>query len=505
MGAPRVRSGGAAAYPKTRQHDFETFVMPPGNITFGGGVNESQIGMGVLIFMIAATLLMFLLPRRFVLVPLLFGAFLIPSGQTLVLAGVHVFAYRIVILAGLMRAVISRPPEEPLFGSGYNSVDRFCILWTLFHATAFILQFQAMGAVVNQVGFLWDVLGGYLVVRFLIRDEEDVQRTIKILVFVAAVLGTTMLFEKFSHVNPYSFPAGHPIIPEIRNGSVRAQGPFHHAILAGTFGATLIPLFYWLWKSGQSKFFALVGMASSAAIAFSAVSSTPVGALLAGIGAICFWPIRRNMRLIRWGIVIGIIALNFMMHAPVWWAIEHIDFAGGSAGEHRAELVDNFIRHFGDWWLIGTHDNVNWGFEMWDLSNEYIAEGETGGLATFICLLAVIVLSFRRIGKARKAVDGEGNNEWYFWLLGAALFSHCVAFFGISYFDQTRLSWFALLAMIQVATAPVLARQSAAEPADAMPRLKQLARSSRVRHGELNAAGPPWKRLPTGRVTTSDK
>jgi hypothetical protein len=34
------------------------------------------------------------------------------------------------------------------------------------------------------------------------------------------------------------------------------------------------------------------------------------------------------------------------------------------------------------------------------------------------------------------------------------MFSHLVGFFGISYFDQTRVSWFALLAMIMAATAP---------------------------------------------------
>jgi hypothetical protein len=51
-------------------------------------------------------------------------------------------------------------------------------------------------------------------------------------------------------------------------------------------------------------------------------------------------------------------------------------------------------------------------------------------------------------------VEGDHDKEWYLWLLGAALFSHIVAFFGISYFDQTRVSWFALFAIIVAATAP---------------------------------------------------
>jgi len=60
-------------------------------------------------------------------------------------------------------------------------------------------------------------------------------------------------------------------------------------------------------------------------------------------------------------------------------------------------------------------------------------------------------------------VEGDRAKEWYFWLLGAALFSHAVAFFGISYFDQTRMAWFALLVVIVAATAPVLAKSEKTE------------------------------------------
>jgi small-conductance mechanosensitive channel len=126
---------------------------------------------------------------------------------------------------------------------------------------------------------------------------------------------------------------------------------------------------------------------------------------------------------------------------------------GASSGYHRAELVDQFIRHFSQWWLVGTTANADWGFDMWDLSNQFVAEGVTGGLATFICFIALISMSFGRIGTARKAVEGDRNQEWFLWFLGAALLSHMFAFFGISYFDHTQVAWFALLVMIYVATA----------------------------------------------------
>jgi hypothetical protein len=53
---------------------------------------------------------------------------------------------------------------------------------------------------------------------------------------------------------------------------------------------------------------------------------------------------------------------------------------------------------------------------------------------------------------ARKRLSKSPKQEWLLWLLGVALFSHCVGFFGISYFDQTRFAWFALIAIISAAT-----------------------------------------------------
>ncbi len=418
-----------------------------GNNTFGGGAWETVLGPGVLVLLLVAIVLILLVRRKFILGPLMFGLFLLPVGQTLVLGGLHLYVSRMLIGVALIRAVTSRSSHAPLFGAGYNSIDKLFIVWAILRTSAFILRFREIGAVVNQAGFLWDVLGGYFLMRILIQDDDDGLRAIKVLSAVAAVLGLTMLYEKLYQVNLYGLLTTAPIISEVRNGSIRAQGPFHHAILAGTFGATLLPLFVWLWKSRRARSLGLIGMVASTVITFTAASSTSVSAYAAAIIAICLWPLRNKMRMIRWGLAIGILMLNFAMHAPVWYALEHVDFAGGSAGPHRAELIDDFVKHFGDWWLVGTND---------------VAEGESGGLATFICFLAMLYLGFKWIGISRKSSVGNRQNQWYFWLLGTALFSHAFAFFGISYFDQTRDSWFALLAVISVATAPFVRRTAPA-------------------------------------------
>jgi hypothetical protein len=442
--------------------------VPPANNNFGGGTAETVMGPFVLVIMLVSIVLIFLLPRKYVMAPLMIGVFLLPVGETFVLGGAHLFVERILILAGLVRAIYSRWSQRNVLNHGYTSIDKVFTVRTVARAVAFVILYGQMGAVVNQVGFLWGDLGGFFLMRLLIGDDLDVKRTIKILCGVALFLSATMLYEKLTGVNVYGLIAGHSIIPEVRKGSIRAQGPFHHAILAGTFGAVLFPLFVWLSRSKKDRFLGVLGISASVVITLSAASSTPASSFLAGILGICLWPLRRRMRTIRWSLVAAVLLLNAVMHAPVWWAVEHIDLAGGSAGEHRAELLDNFVRHFGDWWLIGTKDNANWGFEMWDLSNQYVAEGELGGLVPFVCLLTMITLAFKKLGKARKSVRGDLEKEWYFWLLGVALFSNTVAFFGISYFDQTEHAWFALLAMIIAATS-CSAQKS--KPADRVPPL----------------------------------
>lgn len=433
--------------------------MQPENFKFGGGGSETLLHPVVLVAMLLAIVLVFLLPRRYVIVPVLCIVLLTPLGQQLYVAGLHIYVFRIVILFGWVRLLCLKFASHTSLLSGrWNSVDTAFVSWALFRSTAFLLLFQDTGAVINQFGFLWGALGGYFLLRILIRDDEDVQRVIRVLASVAAIVALGMLNEKFRGQNLFGFFGSLPIVARARDGAIRAQGPFAHAILAGTFGATLLPLFFWLWKSGKSNLLAAGALISSTAITMTTASSTPLLAYVAAIMAICFWPFRKRMRAVRWGIAITLVVLQLMMKAPVWYLIAHMDVIGASSGYQRAFLIDQFIRNFGQWWLIGTAGNAKWGWDMWDTSNGYVAEGVTGGLMTLLCFLVIICFSFSRLGKARKSIEGDRREEWFLWLLGSALFAHVVAFFGISYFDQTQIAWFSLLATISAATAVRIAQ-----------------------------------------------
>jgi hypothetical protein len=426
---------------------------------YGGGTTGTLLHPVVAVAMVITIVLTLLLPRKYVIVPFLLSSILIPLPQELYIGGVHVFVLRILILFGMIRMLKTRLTSQgPLFTNGLNTVDRLFFCWAIIRALSPIFLYHfASGEIIYQVGGLWDALGGYFVIRFLIQDEEDLYRTLKTFVPIVLILSVTMMGEKIIHENVIGYLGGVPVAIDIREGAIRAHGSFAVSILAGVFGSTLLCLFVLLWKTGQSRFLAALGLIGSTIMTVTSASSTPLLAYVGGILAICFWQLRKGMRIFRWFIVFLLISLHIIMKAPVWFLIAHVDMVAGNSGYHRAMLIDTFIRHFWDWWLIGTNDAINWGFDMWDMSNQFVAEGETGGIVTFVLFVMMISRSFGRIGKARKAIQGDKRKEWILWLLGSALFAHCTAYFGISYFDQMRMSWYALLVMITVVTTPILA------------------------------------------------
>jgi hypothetical protein len=101
---------------------------------------------------------------------------------------------------------------------------------------------------------------------------------------------------------------------------------------------------------------------------------------------------------------------------------------------------------------VGSKDYVNWGWDSWDLCNQFVAVALTGGLLALICYVAIFSRGFAALGTARKLVNGDRGQEWLLWCLGSTLFATVVAHFGINYMAQLIMGFFPLLACISVAT-----------------------------------------------------
>lgn len=422
--------------------------MEPENSRFGGGSAATLLHPLVAVALVVAIALIFFLPRKHVIIPLLLAIFLIPKGQVVVIGGAHFTAAKILFLTGMIRWFITR--GSLTVPGGWNPIDRAFALWAFCYPLVFSLQWMQSQAVIKSIGDSVDNLCGYFVLRFLIKDAEDVRRVIRVFAGLSAVMALCMLNEQFTGQNIFGLLGGVRRIPDIRDGSIRASGVFQHSILAGCFGGTLLPLFVSLWTDQKSRLMAFVGIISATLIVGASKGSTPALAYVAGIFALTLWPCRRQMRFLRWGLALTLLGLHLVMNGPVWSLIEKVDMTGSSSSYHRYMLMDNCIRHFSTWWLLGCKEYDTWGFDMWDLSNQYVAYAVTGGVVTLVCFIAIIVRSFAAIGIARRRIAGDRKREWLYWCLGAALFAHVAAYLGIGYFDQMQFAWFALLAIISM-------------------------------------------------------
>ena len=409
--------------------------------------------------MLVAIVLILVLPRKKAITPFLLAFFSIPLGQVLVLGGVHFLMHQILILTVMVRmAAFHGSASERRFAGGFNALDRVVVLWALSGVIIFSLQWMEVQALVKSMGDLVEDLGGYLAMRFLIPDREAVRRAAKALAAICVIQGACMVSEQFTHQNVFASLGAYS--PEIREGHIRSQGALG-GLYAGPLAGFLIPLFIWLWTGGKSRTAAFAGLAGATAIVFASHASTSWTTYGSSLLALGFWPLRQRMRLVRWGLVTTLVGLHLVMNGPVWSLIEKIDVTGGSSSFHRYMLVDNCIRHFGDWWLLGCKNYGDWGFVMFDVCNQFVLAALRGGLVTLIIYIAIYKRSFGAIGKARKRVAGNCGQEWFLWCLGSALFATVVSSFGINYMTYLMMALFSLLAGISVAT--VEARQFVVE------------------------------------------
>lgn len=421
--------------------------LPPENYYFGGGGSTLVTPLAIVVFLLAGVVLL-AFPRRYAIIAFLVAGILIPLNAKIVAAGLHLDANRLLLLIGLVRLFI----RHEWFPDRLNSLDRTVLYLALVNAICYVLVWREYGAVVNRMGFLFRILGTYFLLRAFIRTKDDVIQAIKVFAWIVIFIAPLMIYEHISQHNYFSV-VGSPAISLIRNGRVRAQGPFAHSIVAGTFGVVLIPLFVGLgWEQARYRLLASIAIISSIGMMFASSSSTPALAFPAAVLALCAWPLRDKMRLVRYFGIGVLLLIQLTMSQPVWFLMNRASGVLGGSGWHRAMLVDNFVRHFFDWFLIGTRDNPNWGWSMWDVDNAYVSAGFTGGLLGFILFLKIFVLAYGMVGRAWRAAGQEMGEARLIWALGAALFANMTGFFGIIYWDQSIVGWYALLVMISAAS-----------------------------------------------------
>ena len=398
-------------------------------------------------------ILIFLLPRRLAFLPIVITACYITLGQEILISVFHFPAMRLIILFAWLRLIV----RGEVSALRLNRIDKAIICWVISGFVIYNLQWQTSDALVYRLGVVYNAIGIYFAFRFFIRNFNDVEIILKVLSIVIIPVAIAMLYEHSTGRNIFSVFGGVEEISGMREGRFRSQGAFRHPILAGTFGATLVPMLIAAWFKGKNfRPFAAAGVISGTIIMVTSFSSGPLITYISGLVGLFIWSFRKHMRAIRWGILFTLISLHMVMKAPVWFLISRIaDLLGGS-GWHRSYLIEQAIAHFGEWWLLGMRYTADWfpyglaiSSTATDITNQYIAEGIMGGLITLILFIVVIISCFKTVGLSLKAMEENPFAEKIIvWSLGASLFAHVIALTGIGYFDQIIVIWYLLLAMI---------------------------------------------------------
>jgi hypothetical protein len=394
--------------------------------------------------------------RKTALVLLLSSAVLIPSNHALMVGPFHFYPIRILILGALLRIFIRGEYRNIRL----NRIDWLIVAFVTISALAFIIRRGDVGAFINRLGFAYNALGAYFFFRVNLRDYEETNRILSVFPIILCVLAFGMMIEFTTHFNPFIY-LGASDLPEItRDGGVRSFATFGHPILVGTFGATSLPLMGILLSNREYRIRGVFGIFASLAIVFFSHSSGPLLTLIAVMIGVFLWRYRTHMRAFRWFMLLFLVALQVAMKPPIWYIIGKLSEVVGGTGWHRSELINSFVKYFGEWWFLGTDRTVHWlgipifpGSQHVDVTNHFIRIAVDGGLLPLVVFVWLLIECFVLIGRRRKEVEGvilEGT--FFYWMLGVVLLGHISAFFSVSYFDKIFVFWYFLLALIAKST-----------------------------------------------------
>lgn len=404
----------------------------------------------VIAFILINSVLLISLPRRFAPLPLVIGVCYMTFSYSIEVGPFNFTVIRILVAFGFLRAIMRRELND----FKLNEIDWLMVIWAVWAIISGLFHKETGSAIIFRLGLVYNTCGIYFLLRIFIKSNEEVISLLKILVFMLAPLAIEMIIEKVTGRNLFYILGGAPQFSVVREGKIRAQGPFAHSILAGTIGAVTLPLMVGLYR--QYRMLSLIGILVCIVMVYASGSSGPVFAAMAGIGALFMWSFRMRMRLVRWMAVLGYIFLDLVMQAPAYYIIARVDAVGGSTGYHRAKLIESAIDHLSEWWIAGTDytrdwmvTGVSWSPDHTDITNHYLQLGVWGGLPLMLLFIAILSKGFSFIGKAiHRLANEQVENKFILWAIGCSLFSYMAICISVSLFDQSFVFLYLTLAII---------------------------------------------------------
>jgi len=242
---------------------------------------------------VALVVTQFAVPKRFAFLPLLISTCHLPNAPVLEV-GVTFTITKLLLLAGLIRAAY----EGRRCWSFRQPLDVWIALWACWALCSTVFHYpRDHNPLTIRLSLVYDILGAYLYARSFLRTPEDVARMGRALALVILPVAALMLIEAGSGYNAYA-EFGAPQ-SEIRAGSIRANGPFGHSILAGTAGAGCSILIVQILR--RNPVLGAAGLVACASMVASSHSSGPLLTLVCGLAGMSLWCCRRKLRLLQVG------------------------------------------------------------------------------------------------------------------------------------------------------------------------------------------------------------
>lgn len=397
--------------------------------------------------------------RLWAALALVAGTIYLTQIQRIDVAGFHFTAIRIILLVAMAR-VFARGEWKNF---EINGIDKAVVGYALIGAAIYVLRVGTTEALVYQLGLCYDVFLAYFVFRCLISNLSDLETLLEKLAILMVPMAIIMLHEAMTGRNLLDFVGGQP--PSERDGGYRCNGAFRNPMSAGTFGATLVPLFNGLVFADRKRLLPIIGIAAGVIILVASHSSGPLMAFVICLVGLVMWPMRERMRQFRWGMIFTLVGLEMVMKTHVWFLISKISDLTGGDGWYRSQLINQFIFYFKRWWLIGTDNTGDWmptslhiGDKVYaDITNAYVNAGVNGGLLTFIFFVLIFARCFQALGRAMQSVRGTDERaEKLLWCIGGAMAAHTAALISFQYWDQLYVVWWGFVATISSVTSSVL-------------------------------------------------
>lgn len=402
--------------------------------------NETVLHPTAVTLLVVMFLVLLAVQKRDIFVPLVVIGVLVTDIQRIVIAGIDLSFFRIMLLGVMLRMIL----RGELQGIGWSRVDSFVVAYAVSATVFYFMLWRTASALVNRLGLAFDIMAVYFTCRVYLQDEKPLLVLMRWLCMSVIVVSIPMILEQINGYNLFSAFGGVPEITMAREGRLRAQGAFSHPILAGTYGATILPVAWALYctRSGRDRLLAICAYAGSMVMTITSASSGPVLTLAGALMILALWRQRFNVRSLVAIAVCMVVGLHIVMEAPVWHLISRVDIAGGSTGWHRYYLIDQTIRNFSEWAVCGVHTTGHWGWGLNDVTNMYVLQAVRGGLVTFLLFAGMLVLIFSRIGGSVRENRGDGGRQKVAWAWGAVIFAHAVSFIGVSYFGQMNFFFY---------------------------------------------------------------